>query len=118
MPATVPPRSVSEAVLRSGHGSVISRALGELSLSATASRSSVDLRPLAVGSGRFKIAMTLRADKRRKSYTKTVKAKKGYTPRVSFHVGGGAHVTVDLTVRKRSGGRWVAFASGGAELGA
>ena len=118
VPATVPPRSVSEAVLRSGHGSVISRALGELSLSATASRSSVDLRPLAVGSGRFKIAMTLRADKRRKTYTTTVKAKRGYTPRVSFHVGGGAHVTVDLTVRRRSGGRWVAFASGGAELGA
>jgi hypothetical protein len=46
-----------------------------------------------------------------------VTAKKGYTPRVTFHVGGGAHVTVDLTVRKRSGRHWTTYASGGAELG-
>jgi hypothetical protein len=117
VPVTTPPRSISEAVLRSGHGSVISRALGELALNATASRSSVDLRPLAVGSGRFQITMTLRADKLHKKYTKVVKAKKGYTPRVSFHIGGGVHVTVDLTVRKRTGKRWTSYASGGAELG-
>jgi hypothetical protein len=36
---------------------------------------------------------------------------------VSFHLGGAAHVTVDLTVRRHSGRRWVAYASGGAELG-
>ena len=36
VPVTTPPRSVSEAVLRSGHGSVISRALGEVALNATA----------------------------------------------------------------------------------
>jgi hypothetical protein len=117
VPAKTPARSVSEAVLRSGHGSVLSRALGELALNATASRSTVELRPLAVGSGRFQITMTLRADKLHKKYTKVVKAKKGYTPRVSFHVGGGAHVTVDLTVRKRAGRRWRSYASGGAELG-
>ena len=117
VPATKPARSISEAVLRSGHGSVLSRALGEVALTATASRSSVDLRPLAVGSGRFQITMTLRADKQRKKYSKVVKAKKGYTPRVSLHTGGAAHVTVDLTVRKRTGKRWTAYASGGAELG-
>jgi hypothetical protein len=117
VPAKTPGRSISEAVLRSGHGSVLSRALGELALNATARRSTVDLRPLAVGSGRFQITMTLRADKLRKKYTKVVKAKKGYTPRLSFHTGAGAHVTVDLTVRKRSGRHWRAYASGGAELG-
>jgi hypothetical protein len=117
VPATTPARSTSEAVLRSGHGSVLSRALGELALSATASRSSVDLRPLAVGAGRFQITLTLRADKQHKKYTKVVTAKKGYTPRVTFHVGGAAHVTADVTVRKRSGKRWVSYASGGAELG-
>ncbi len=117
VPVTAPPRSVSEAVLRSGHGSVISRALGELALNATASRSSVDLRPLAVGSGRFQITMTLHADKLHKKFTQMVKAKNGYTPRVSFHIGGGAHVTADLTLRKRSGKRWAPYASGGAELG-
>jgi hypothetical protein len=117
VPATTPARSVTEAVLRSGHGSVLSRALGELALNATASRSTVDLRPLAVGSGRYQITMTLRADKLHKKYTKVVKSKKGYTPRVSLHVGGGAHVTADLTVRKRSGRRWVAYAAGGAEIG-
>jgi hypothetical protein len=117
IPAPAPARSVSEAVLRSGHGSLLSRALGEVALKATASRSSVDLRPLAVGSGRFQITMTLRADKLHKKYSKVVTAKKGYTPRVTFHVGGGAHVTVDLTVRKRSGRHWTTYASGGAELG-
>jgi hypothetical protein len=117
VPAPTPARSVSEAVLRSGHGSVISRALGELGLTATASRASVDLRPLAVGSGRFQVTMTLRADKLHKTYTKVVKARKGYTPRVSFHIGAGAHVTADLTVRKRYGKRWKAYASGGAEIG-
>jgi hypothetical protein len=117
VPVTAPSRSVSEAVLRSGHGSVLSRVLGELALNATASRSSVDLRPLAVGSGRFQITLTLRADKLHKKYAKVVKAEKGYTPRVSFHLGGAAHVTADVTVRKRSGKRWVSYASGGAELG-
>jgi hypothetical protein len=111
------PRSVSEAILRSGHGSAISRAVGELSLSSTASRTSVDLRPLALGGGRFQITMKLRADKKHKTYRKTVKTSKGYTPRISVRMGGAARVSVDLTIRRKSGKRWKAYASGGAELG-
>jgi hypothetical protein len=117
IPAVNPPRSVSEAVLRAGRGSVLARALGELTLNGTAKRSTAVLRPLAVGRGKFKITMKLRADKKRRTFHKTVKARRGYTPRVSFHLGGAAHVTVDLTVRRRKGHRWVAYASGGAELG-
>ena len=111
------PRSVSEAILRSGRGSAISRAVGELSLNSTSTRTSVDLRPLALGSGRFQLTLKLRADKQHKTYRKTVKTVKGYTPRISIRMGGAARVTVDLTIRRKSGKRWTAFASGGAELG-
>jgi hypothetical protein len=113
----VPSRSVSQAVLRSGHGSVAARALGEITLESVPTRSTVVLRPLALGAGRYRITVKLRADKQHRTFRRTVAARKGYTPRVSFHVGGGAHVTADLTVRRRHGARWVAFASGGAELG-
>jgi hypothetical protein len=117
VPYAPTPRTVSEAVLRSGRGSVLARALGEIALTSTADKTSVDLRPLALGKGSFRITMKLRADKQRKTYTKTVKARKGYTPRISVRMAAAARVTVDLTVRHKVGKRWKAFASGGAELG-
>jgi hypothetical protein len=117
VPVVRVPREVSEAVLRSGHGSAIARAVGELTLRSTSTRTTVDLRPLALGKGRFQITMKLRADKKRKTYRKTVKTSKGYTPRISVRMGGAARVTVDLTIRRKSGKHWRAYASGGAELG-
>jgi hypothetical protein len=117
VPVVQVPREVSEAILRSGRGSAISRAVGELSLKSTSRRTSVYLRPLALGKGRFRITMKLRADKKRKTYRKTVKTRKGYTPRISVRMGGAAHVTVDLTIRRKSHKRWKAYASAGAELG-
>ncbi len=109
-------RSVSEAVLRSGRGSVAARVLGEISLTSLPTASTADLRPLALGKGTFRIQMKMKADKSTKTVTKTVVTKSGYSPRISMRMNGAAHIQVDLTVRRKVGSRWRTHASGGAEL--
>jgi hypothetical protein len=110
-------RTVSEAILRSGKGTVSARVLGEVALTALPTSSTADLRPLALGAGTFKFTIKLKADKKTKTVVKTIKARKGYSPRIDVRLGGAVHVQVDLIIRRKVGTRWKAFASGGAEIG-
>jgi hypothetical protein len=111
------PRQKSEAVLRNGSGSVGARALGELEVSSAPERTTVDLRPLALGKGKFKILLKIQADKSSKTTSKTVTTKSGYSPRITVKLAGAARVRVKLTVQRRSGRHWIMHASGSAALG-
>ena len=52
---SVTPRTTSEAVLLKRGGNASARLIGQLAISATPTRTTVDLRPLALGSGTFKV---------------------------------------------------------------
>ncbi len=112
----VTPRTTSEAVLLKRGRSASARLIGQLAISATPTRTIVDLRPLALGSGKFKVSLKVTTDKKSKTYTKTVKTKKGYTSRIRVKAAAAAHAKVTLTIKRKSGKRWVTYASGGAEL--
>jgi hypothetical protein len=109
-------RSTTEAVLRVGKGSIGARALGELELSALPSSTTATLRPLALGKGRFQILLRLTADRKTKTYDKTIAARSGYSPQITLRLGGALSVRVSLTVKRRSGARWVTLANGSAKL--
>ena len=113
---SVTPRTTSEAVLLKRGGTASARLIGQLAISATPTRTTVDLRPLALGSGTFKVSLKVTTDKKSKTYTKTVKTKKGYTSRIQVKAAAAAHAKVTLTVMRKSGKRWITYASGGAEL--
>lgn len=118
-PETAPaptPRTRTSAVLLDGGRSVKGRMLGELAVVALPSSTTVDLRPLALGKGRFRIELKVRADKQSKTVRKTVTASHGYTPRVTVKLGGAFRVSASLTVSRRSGSRWVKYAAGSATL--
>lgn len=110
------PRSSSSAVTLRGRGKISSRLVGQLAISATPTRTIVDLRPLALGKGRFQISLKVKTDKQSKTYRKTVTTRKGYTPRISVKTRAAVHAEVKLTVKRKSGRRWVTYASGTAEL--
>ena len=115
---TVTPRSTSEAVLLSGKGktSTSARLVGQLALSATPTATTVDLRPLALGKGTFKLVVKITVDKQTKTVSKTQTTVKGYSKRITVRAGAGADAKATLTVTRKSGKRWVAFASAGAKL--
>jgi len=68
----------------------------------------VDLRPLAVGRGRYRVVLTVKAGKRTRRVRRTrVVAKGGALPRVKATLAKAAgRATVSLTIRKRTGGAW------------
>ncbi len=110
------PRSTSEAVLmRKGRASS-SRLLGQLAISSLPTGTTVDLRPLALGKGKFQFVIKVTTAKKRKTVTKTQTAKAGYSRRISVRVPAAADTSVSLTVRKRSGRRWVSYATATAKL--
>jgi hypothetical protein len=109
-------RERSEAVLRKGKGTTGQRALGQLEISALPAKTSVTLRPLALGPGRYKVVLKLTADRKSKTVTKTVKSKAGYSPQVVIKLGGAAEVLVKLTVSHKSGKRWKTYATGRVKL--
>jgi hypothetical protein len=113
----VTPRSSSEAVLLRKRGSASSRLVGQLSLAGTPTRTTVDLRPLALGKGRFHFTLKVTVDGKTKTVRKTQTTRKGYSRRISVRVGAAADATVKLTVRRRSGKRWVTHATASAKLG-
>ena len=115
-PTTVTPRSTSEAVLLAGKASASGRLLGQLSLSATPTDTTVDLRPLALGKGTFQFVVKVTYGKKTKTVTKTQTTVKGYSKRISVSVPASATAKVDLTVRRKSGKRWVAHAAAHAKL--
>jgi Bacterial Ig-like domain len=115
-PAPQPnPRSSSAAVFGAG-GHTRSRLLGELSVASLPTRTTVDVRPLALGSGRFQVELKVTADRTRKTVHKTLTLRHGYSPRIRVRVGGAFSVSVKLTVRRWSGHGWVTFATGSARL--
>ena len=73
---------------------------------------SVDLRPLAVGRGRFKVEIAFKAGKRAKRFTRAYTVGGGGTlPRIAASLADATErCTVTLTVRKRSGSRWRRYA--------
>jgi hypothetical protein len=74
---------------------------------------SVDLRPLAVGRGRYKVQIRLKAGKRKRTFTKTYKVGRGGNLRRmgGSLSGAAAKTTVTLTVRKKSGHGWRRYAT-------
>lgn len=109
-------RERSEAVLRKGKGTTGQRALGQLEISALPSKTSVTLRPLALGPGTYKVVLKLTADRKSKTVTKTVKSKAGYSPQVVIKLAGAAEVLVKLTVSHKSGKHWKTYATGKVKL--
>jgi hypothetical protein len=73
---------------------------------------SLDLRPLAVGRGRYRVAIRLKSGKRSKRFNRTNKVgRTGALPRISTSLSKAtARTTVTLTVRKKAGKRWRKFA--------
>ena len=74
---------------------------------------SIDLRPLAVGRGKFKVQIKLTSGKRHRTVTKSYKVGRGGTlPRMAASLSkASAKATVQLTVRKKSGRSWKRYAT-------
>jgi hypothetical protein len=74
----------------------------------------VDLRPLALGRGEFRLKLRIRAGKAKRTVTKTVKTGRGGTsPRLRARLRGvTGKATITLRVDRRKGSRWRAHASG------
>jgi hypothetical protein len=74
---------------------------------------SLDLRPLAVGRGRYRVVVQITSGKRRKTFDRKYKVgSTGTLPRIATSLSRAtARTTVKLTVRKRVGRRWRRHAS-------
>ena len=74
---------------------------------------SVDLRPLAVGRGTFRVEIKLTSGKRSRTIKRTVKVgKSGTLPRIAGSLAKAtAKCTVTLTVSKQAGRRWRKYAT-------
>ena len=103
-------------MLLAGKASASARLLGQLAVSATPTKTTVDLRPLALGKGTFQFVVKVTYGKKTKTVTKTQTTVKGYSKRISVSVPAAATAKVDLTVRRKSGKRWVTHASAHAKL--
>jgi hypothetical protein len=79
---------------------------------------SVDLRPLAVGRGRYRVQITLKSGTHSRTITRTVKVRKhSALPRMSASLAKAtAKCTVTLTVRKQVGKKWRKYATAKAVL--
>jgi hypothetical protein len=110
------PRTSSEAVLLSKGRTSSARLLGQLSISSLPSSTTVDLRPLALGKGTFQFVIKVTTGKKTKTVTKTQTTKSGYSQRISVKVAAADKASATLTVRKRSGSKWVTYAKGTAKL--
>jgi hypothetical protein len=112
IPANVKVRISSIPVYLKGHKDADGM-LGALNAVRSASGTvSLDLRPLAVGRGRYRVAIRLKSGKRSKRFNRTYKVgRTGALPRISTSLSKAtARTTVTLTVRKKAGKRWRKFA--------
>jgi Big-like domain-containing protein len=75
---------------------------------------SVDLRPLALGRGKFRMKLRIEAGKRKRTVTRTVRTRRGGTsPRLRARLSGATkRCTVTLRVKRKAGGGWRAHAGG------
>jgi len=116
-PKTAPtPRVSSEAVLLRKGGASAARLVGQLTLSSLPTASTVDLRPLAIGKGTFQFVFKIKSGSKTKTVTKTQTIKTGYSTRISIALPAASKTSVALTVRRKSGKRWAAYAAGAAKL--
>lgn len=69
---------------------------------------SIDLRPLAVGRGRFRVELRVKAGSRSRRVARTYKVGRlGTLPRIEAKLTGATtRTTVTLTVKRRLGRRW------------
>jgi hypothetical protein len=73
---------------------------------------SLDLRPLAVGRGSYRVEIRLKSGKHSKRFNRTYKVgRTGALPRISTSLSKATEkTTITLTVRKKSGTRWSKYA--------
>jgi hypothetical protein len=73
---------------------------------------SLDLRPLAVGRGKYRVEIRLKSGKRSKRFKRTYNVgRTGALPRISTSLSRAtAKTTITLIVRKQSGKRWRKYA--------
>jgi hypothetical protein len=110
-PVTV--RSESEPVYLAGHkdpDSLVGALLAARSPNGTLS---IDLRPLAVGRGKFQVRLLLKSGKHKRTVTKTYAVGRGGTlPRIAASLAGASgKATVQLTVSRRHGRSWRRYAT-------
>jgi hypothetical protein len=115
-PAPPTPRTKSAAVFLRKGGAAAARLVGQLSIDSLPSSTTVDLRPLAIGKGSFQFVFTITAAGKTKTVTKTQKIKTGYSTRISIVLPASAKTSVSLTVKRKTGKRWLAYATGAAKL--
>jgi hypothetical protein len=101
---------------RSGSSAMIGALRASRSASGTVA---VDLRPLALGRGKFRITLQIRAGKARRTVTRTVTIGRGGTsPRVRTKLEDATRkATVTLRVDRKAGSGWRSHASGRVVLG-
>ena len=111
-PAVVTPpvtlRTANVPVYLAGHTDSDSL-IGALSAARRAAGTvSVDLRPLAVGRGRYQVQLVLKSGTHRRRVKKTYTVGRGGTlPRIAASLSGAAgKTTVTLSVRKKAGRSW------------
>jgi hypothetical protein len=83
--------------------------VGALLAARTASGTvSVDLRPLAVGRGRYQVGIKLTSGKRKRTVKRSYRVgRRGTLPRIAASLSRATgRTTVALTVRKKAGRRW------------
>ena len=113
-PAEPRPRTATVPVYLRG-GRTSSALIGALRASrADTGAIAVDLRPLAVGRGRFRVAIVVKAGKRSRTVRRTLTVGRGGTlPRIRTELARApAKATVTLDVRKQAGKRWRRHAAG------
>ena len=73
---------------------------------------SLDLRPLAVGRGRYRVEIRLKSGKRSKRFKRTYTVgRTGALPRIGTSLSKARKkTTITLTVRKKAGRRWAKYA--------
>jgi hypothetical protein len=79
---------------------------------------SVDLRPLAVGRGRYQVSIKLTSGRRTRTVKKAYRVgRRGTLPRIAASLSrASGKTTVALTVRKKAGRRWRTHATAKAVL--
>jgi hypothetical protein len=108
IPATAKVRISSVPVYLKGHKDADSM-LGALNAVRSARGTvSVDLRPLAVGRGKYRVEISLKSGKHSKRFKRTYKVgRTGALPRIGASLSKAtAKTTITLTVRKQSGTHW------------
>jgi hypothetical protein len=112
IPANVKVRISSVPVYLKGHKDADSM-LGALNAVRSPSGTvSLDLRPLAVGRGSYRVEIRLKSGKRSKRFKRTYKVgRTGALPRISTSLSKATKkTTITLTVRKKSGRHWRKYA--------